>query len=92
MTNHPSFLDQLFHMRGCVLAPGVYDCMTALLAQAAGFGAISISGYSVEATLLGRPDLGFTGLTDIETVARRITENFPFCCVILTGKDYQFTD
>ena len=56
--------------------------MTALLAQKAGFAAISISGYSVEAALVGRPDLGFTGRTNIEMVARRITDNvdIPVIC------------
>jgi 2-methylisocitrate lyase-like PEP mutase family enzyme len=74
-------------MGDCLLAPGVYDCTTALLAQRAGFRAISISGYSVEAALLGRPDLGFTGLTDIEMVARRITESvdIPVICDADTG-------
>ena len=87
MTNHLYPLNQLIQTNGCVLAPGVYDCVTALLAQAAGFPAISISGYSVEAALLGRPDLGFTGLTDIEMVARRITDNvdIPVICDADTG-------
>ncbi|MQA76703.1 MAG: carboxyvinyl-carboxyphosphonate phosphorylmutase, partial [Solirubrobacterales bacterium] len=71
----------------CLLVPGVYDCISALVAQQAGFGAVAISGYAVEASLLGRPDLGFTGLTDIEGVTRRIAAavQVPVICDADTG-------
>ncbi len=61
----------------CLQVPGVYDCLSALLAHKAGFRAVAISGYAVEASLLGRPDLGFTGLTDVEGVARRVAAAVP---------------
>lgn len=71
----------------CVLVPGVYDCVSAKLAEAAGFGAVAISGYCVEAALLGQPDLGFTNLTDVALVADRITGSvsIPVICDADTG-------
>lgn len=71
----------------CLLVPGVYDCLSALVAEQAKFPAVAISGYAVEASLLGRPDLGFTGLTDLEGVAQRVSAavEVPVICDADTG-------
>ena len=73
--------------RGCVLAPGVYDCLTARLVEDAGFAALSISGYSVEASKFGLPDLGFAGMSDTFDVAERICASIriPVICDADTG-------
>ena len=39
--------------------PGVYDGLSARLAEAAGFEALYLTGYGVSASLLGKPDAGF---------------------------------
>ena len=53
-----------------LVAPGVYDGMTALLAAQAGFEALYLSGAAVAYTRLGRPDIGLTTLTEMtETMA-----------------------
>ncbi|TMA47742.1 MAG: carboxyvinyl-carboxyphosphonate phosphorylmutase, partial [Deltaproteobacteria bacterium] len=41
-----------------LVLPGVYDSLSALLAELAGFPAIFLSGYCLSATRLGEPDLG----------------------------------
>ncbi|MDP8921666.1 MAG: isocitrate lyase/PEP mutase family protein [Chloroflexota bacterium] len=71
----------------CTLVPGVYDCVSAKLAEASGFGAVAISGYCVEASLLGQPDLGFSNLTDVALVADRIASavSVPVICDADTG-------
>ena len=71
----------------CTLVPGVYDCVSAKVAEASGFGAVAISGYCVEASLLGQPDLGFTNLTDVALVADRIVSavSVPVICDADTG-------
>jgi len=52
-----------------VLAPGVYDALTASLAQAAGFEALYVSGASIAYTRLGRPDIGLVSMAEVaETV------------------------
>ena len=53
-----------------VIAPGVYDALTALLVEQAGFACAYVSGASVSFTRIGRPDLGLTTLTEVaDTVA-----------------------
>lgn len=53
-----------------VIAPGVYDALTALLVEQAGFQCAYVSGASVSFTRIGRPDLGLTTLTEVaDTVA-----------------------
>jgi methylisocitrate lyase len=45
--------------------PGVYDPASTALAVRAGHRAVHLSGAAVSATMLGRPDLGFTPATQI---------------------------
>jgi 2-methylisocitrate lyase-like PEP mutase family enzyme len=53
-----------------LLAPGVCDPLTALLATQAGFEAVYLSGAAVAYTRLGRPDIGLTSMTEVvETIA-----------------------
>jgi 2-methylisocitrate lyase-like PEP mutase family enzyme len=53
-----------------VIAPGIYDPLTALLATQAGFDTLYISGAAIAYTRLGRPDIGLVSLSEvIETVA-----------------------
>jgi len=48
-----------------VLAPGVYDALTALLAERAGFEALYLSGASISYTRLGRPDIGLASVSEV---------------------------
>ncbi|HWI80472.1 isocitrate lyase/PEP mutase family protein [Ramlibacter sp.] len=57
-----------------VLAPGVYDALTALVAEQAGFEALYLSGASVAYTRLGRSDVGLTTATEVADTLARITE------------------
>lgn len=59
---------------GAVLAPGVYDALSALIAEQAGFGALYLSGASVAYTRLGRSDIGLTTYSEVEDTLARITE------------------
>ncbi|MCU0870739.1 MAG: oxaloacetate decarboxylase [Pirellulaceae bacterium] len=51
---------------------GVYDALSAKLAERAGFPLAFVSGYSVAATFLGEPDLGILTQTEMIDQARRI--------------------
>jgi len=57
-----------------VLAPGVYDAFTALIAEQTGFEALYLSGASVAYTRLGRSDVGLTTFSEVEETLARITE------------------
>jgi 2-methylisocitrate lyase-like PEP mutase family enzyme len=53
-----------------VVAPGVYDALTALIAERAGFEALYVSGAAIAYTRLGRPDIGLVGMSEVvQTVA-----------------------
>jgi 2-methylisocitrate lyase-like PEP mutase family enzyme len=67
-------LKQRLADRRIVLAPGVYDAFSALLAAEAGFEALYLSGASVAYTRLGRPDIGLVTETELEETLSRISE------------------
>jgi 2-methylisocitrate lyase-like PEP mutase family enzyme len=53
-----------------VVAPGVYDAFTALVAAQAGFDTLYVSGAAIAYTRLGRPDIGLVSVTEVaQTVA-----------------------
>lgn len=72
-TNVPS-LKQRLAQKSIVLAPGVYDALSALLAEQAGFEALYLSGASIAYTALGRSDVGLTTYSEVENTLARITE------------------
>ena len=57
-----------------LVAPGVYDALTALIAEQAGFEAVYLSGASIAYTHLARSDVGLTSYTEVEQILSRITE------------------
>jgi 2-methylisocitrate lyase-like PEP mutase family enzyme len=57
-----------------VLAPGVYDALSALVAEQAGFEALYLSGASIAYTRLGRSDIGLTTFSEVADTLARITE------------------
>lgn len=69
MTPAPSLKTRLSEPE-ILLAPGIYDALTASLAEAAGFEALYLSGAAVSYTRLGRPDIGLASVTEMaETMA-----------------------
>jgi len=57
-----------------LLAPGIYDALSALIAEQAGFEALYLSGASIAYTRLGRSDIGLTTFSEVEDSLARITE------------------
>ena len=55
--------------------PGVYDAITARIAQKVGFEAMFQTGYGTSAALLGMPDYGFIGPAETTENARRICKS-----------------
>ena len=58
-----------------IILPGVYDALTAKIAQDVGFQAAFQTGYGTSASLLGMPDFGFIDAGKTLENARRI-KNF----------------
>ena len=52
-----------------LIAPGVYDPLTSLVAEQTGFEALYVSGAAIAYTRLGRPDIGLVSMSEVvETV------------------------
>ena len=58
-------LKQMLARREFIVAPGVFDAMSALIANKVGFGAVYASGYWLTASYLGLPDAGLATYTDM---------------------------
>lgn len=63
--NAASRLRQLIAEPGPVLAPGVYDCISAKVVEQAGYQAAFVSGAAVTASILGYPDVGLQTMPEI---------------------------
>ena len=48
-----------------VVAPGVYDAFTALVAEQSGFTTLYVSGAAIAYTRLGRPDIGLVSMSEV---------------------------
>ena len=57
---------------GALAFPGVFDTLSARIAQRVGFPMAFVSGYSVAATAIGQPDMGLLTQTEMIDRARRI--------------------
>lgn len=57
-----------------LLAPGIYDALTAALAEQAGFEAAYLSGAQIAYTRLGSPDIGLVAMTEVAETILRIRE------------------
>src|SRR5262252_2649948 len=63
-------LHSLLARKPIIVAPGVYDAFTALIAAQAGFATLYVSGAAIAYTRLGRPDIGLVSMSEVaQTVA-----------------------
>lgn len=65
MTSAPEALRAELEKNELIVAPGVYDALTARLVESAGFRAAFVSGAAVSFSLLGRPDVGLVSLKEM---------------------------
>lgn len=65
-----------------LLAPGVYDALTASMVAEAGFEAAYLSGASIAYTKLGRPDIGLVSLTEVADTVAHIAERTPIPLIV----------
>jgi 2-methylisocitrate lyase-like PEP mutase family enzyme len=63
-------LKQRLAEKNILVAPGVYDALTGLIAEQAGAETIYLSGASIAYTRFGRPDIGLVSMNEVaDTVA-----------------------
>ena len=68
--------------RGPVAMPGVFNAISAKIAQQSGFQAFYLSGGGVATSLLAGPDIGLTTLSEVEFITRTITRVVPLPLVV----------
>jgi 2-methylisocitrate lyase-like PEP mutase family enzyme len=71
-----------------LLAPGIYDALSALIAAQAGFEALYLSGASIAYTRLGRSDIGLTTASEVAQTLSLITERVT--CPVIVDADTGF--
>lgn len=63
-------LKQRLRRKPILLAPGIYDALTGLIAERSGAEAVYLSGASIAYTRFGRPDIGLVTMSEVaDTVA-----------------------
>lgn len=77
-------LDQI----GTLAFAGVFDTLSAKLAQQVGFPMAFVSGYSVAATAIGEPDMGLLTQTEITEQARRICRSVAIPIIVDADTGY----
>lgn len=65
-------IERLLEQLGSIAFPGIFDTLSAKIAERVGFPMGFVSGYSVAATSIGEPDMGLLTQTELIDRARRI--------------------
>ena len=71
-----------------LIIPGVYDALSAKIAQKVGFEAMFQTGYGTSATLFGMPDYGFIGAAETVDNARRISRSITVPLIVDSDTGY----
>ena len=67
-------LSQRLHAKQILVAPGVYDALTAVVAERSGFEMVFLSGSAVAASQFGRPDVGLVTMSEMGEILERIAD------------------
>ena len=65
---------ELINRKEILVLPGIYDALTAKIAQKAGFEALLMGGYSVSAIRLGQPDVGYLTMSEMVSQIKMISD------------------
>ena len=68
-----------------IIAPGVFDGLSARIAQQSGCNVLYMSGFCVSGTLLGTPDVGLVTATEMIERVQQIVNSAPGAAVIADG-------
>ena len=80
-------VEQILETTHALAFPGVFDTLSARIAERTGFPMAFISGYSVAATTIGQPDMGLQTQTEMEQRASQVcaSVNIPIIVDADTG-------
>lgn len=85
--NPGAVLRQLLNEPGILMAPGIFDGISARVCEQSGFKLGYLTGAGAATSYLGEPDIGLTNASDIASVSRRIAvkAGIPFITDADTG-------
>ena len=67
---------------GFILAPGIYDALTGLIAAKAGAEAVYLSGASIAYTRFGRSDIGLVSVSEVHDTLAAITDRIDMPVIV----------
>ena len=88
MPTRPTRVHQALAQSDGLVFPGVYDTLSAKMAERVGFGLAFVSGYAVSATFIGEPDFGLLTQSEIIDRAHRICRSVQIPIIVDADTGY----
>lgn len=87
MKNTGKLLRERLKKKEVLVLPGVYDALTAKIAESVGFDGVVMGGYGIAASRLGEPDVGYLSMTEMTEALKCISRavNVPVIADADTG-------
>lgn len=74
MNSKPALLRQRLQKEDILVVPGAYDALSASIIAQTGFEALLMGGYSIAASRLAQPDVGYLGMTEMASALKVIID------------------
>ena len=68
--------------RDILLAPGIYDALSGLIAEQAGARAVYLSGASIAYTRFGRSDVGLVSASEVHDTLAAVTDRIQIPVIV----------
>ncbi len=81
-------ISQVLDEVGSIAFPGVFDTLSARIAQRVGYPMAFVSGYSVAATAIGEPDMGLLTQTEMVERARQVCRSVDIPIIVDADTGY----
>jgi len=84
----PTRVHDVLAQSDALVFPGVYDTLSAKIAEGVGFHLAFVSGYAVSATFIGEPDFGLLTQSEVVDRARRICSSVDIPIIVDADTGY----
>jgi 2-methylisocitrate lyase-like PEP mutase family enzyme len=88
MMTEPDSLRARLTRKPIVVAPGVYDAFTALVAEQADFRTLYVSGAAIAYTRLGRSDIGLVSMSEVADIIGMIRDRVAAALIVDADTGY----
>jgi len=85
--NAPQKFRELLNLETILVAPGCYDGLSVRIIELLGFKVAYLTGYGIEASRFGKPDIGLASMAEVIDHARNVCDatSLPVICDADTG-------